>query len=67
MKDRCPTERYAYVGRVFRHEFGHTLGLPDFYDDPTKDHLNAVMNLSLDVEDADSDWLETFYAGHDPH
>ena len=26
------------------HEFGHTFGLDDFYDDPTMDHLDAVMN-----------------------
>ena len=32
-----------------------------------RDRLDSVMSKSLNVEDADSAWLETFYGGHDRH
>ena len=50
------------------HEFGQTLGLHDFYDDPTMDHLDAVMddpyaNKTPTAEDIEQ--LKAIYALHD--
>ena len=52
-----------------RHEFGHTLGLPDFYQDETGlDLLKAVMGLnSDDIEDQDIEQLKAIYRLHGQH
>ena len=64
-----PEKFYLYVGRVMRHEFGHTLGLPDFYQDETGlDLLKAVMGLnSDDIEDQDIEQLKAIYRLHGQH
>ncbi len=49
------------------HEFGHTLGLHDFYDDKKMDHSNPVMNTSYEISDEDIEQLEAMYFHHDSH
>ena len=61
MPPRC----YVYVDRIMLHEFGHTLGLHDFYNDRTMDHLTAVMNTHSVIDDEDEMQLEAIYAYHD--
>lgn len=66
----CATKdehRYVYVDRIMVHEFGHALGLDDFYADKTMDHLDAVMNGSLEIRDEDMAQLKAIYFHHDPH
>ncbi len=58
---------YFYVDRAALHEFGHTLGLPEFYDDPSTSHLSAVMNNSLTIEDEDLAQLRAIYLLHNAH
>ena len=59
---------YVYVDRVMLHEFGHTLGLPDFYSDTTGlKGLDAVMNTSFEIQDEDIAQLEAIYLLHSPH
>ena len=63
-----PTRLYVYVDRVMLHEFGHTLGLPDFYSDTTGlEGLDAVMNTSNEIQDEDIAQLEAIYLHHSPH
>ena len=67
-----PMRYHAYVDRVMLHEFGHTFGLHDFYDDPTMDHLDAVMNdpyTNKTPTAEDIAQLRAMYALHDssPH
>ena len=35
---------YYYIGWTMTHEFGHTLGIGDFYSSPQFQHLPSVMN-----------------------
>ena len=58
---------YVYVDRIMLHEFGHTLGLHDFYNDRTMDQLDAVMNTSYEIQDEDIAQLEAIYLHHSPH
>ena len=62
-----PKVYYAYIDRVMLHEFGHTLGLDDFYLDNTMDHLDALMNESSTIEDEDLKQLRAIYSRHSPH
>ena len=63
-----PTRKYVYAGRVMLHEFGHTLGLPDFYNDATGlKHLDAIMNMSYVIEDEDIAQLRAIYLLHSSH
>ena len=64
-----PVRRYLYVGRVMRHEFGHTLGLPDFYNNGTGlREFKAIMGLnSDDIEDQDIEQLKAIYLLHGQH
>ena len=58
---------YVWVPRVTVHEFGHALGLPDFYMyDSTKD-FDAVMNNRYHITDIDIDQLRAIYFGHKTH
>ena len=66
--------RYEYVGTVALHEFGHTLGLHDFYDDKTMVDLPSVMgkpdydNLrNIWIEHHDLEQLRAIYLLHSPH
>ncbi len=63
----CTLVRYMDVNSVLLHEFGHTLGLHDFYGDDTMDHLNAVMNRSHTIEDEDKTQLRAIYRDHGRH
>ena len=59
---------YIYVGRVMIHEFGHTLGLPDFPGDTTGlASLPAIMNMSYEIEDEDIEQLKAIYLLHNSH
>ena len=64
-----PKRKYLYVAPVMRHEFGHTLGLPDFYNNETGlSGLKAVMGLtSDDIEDQDIEQLKAIYRLHSQH
>ena len=66
-----PERFYAYVDRVMLHEFGHTLGLPEFYEgaqDDTRMHsLDAVMNKSNAIKAEDRAQLKAIYLLHNPH
>ncbi len=58
--------------KVAVHEFGHTLGLSDFYDDATTglDGLTAVMDSSGNyppIRTEDIKQLDAIYARHQPH
>ena len=65
-----PPSFYWYVGATMIHEFGHTFGLPDFYNDDTtglKD-LPAVMDNEHDhptITTEDIEQLRAIYAVHD--
>ena len=48
-------------------EFGHTLGLHDFYRDVRMDHLNAVMNIGAEITDEDIAQLRAIYLLHRAH
>ena len=64
-----PTRKYVYVDRVMLHELGHTLGLPEFYNDDAtglKDKL-GVMNKSFGILDEDIKQLRAIYLLHNPH
>ena len=77
-----PTLDYVYVGRIMIHEFGHTLGLPDFYADETtglNGFLNgvklpnaamlkdAVMDTGNVINDEDIKQLRAIYLLHTAH
>ena len=65
------TIRFYYVDRVMVHEFGHTLGLPDFYTDEKsglKGLTDAVMHTSrLTIHAEDINQLRAIYFGHTKH
>ena len=63
----CATRYYVHMGRIMLHEFGHTLGLHDSYNDPTMDDLDAVMNTSYEIRDEDIEQLRAIYLLHTPH
>ena len=63
-----PPSYYYYIGATMIHEFGHTLGLPDFYDHPTLMNLPAVMDdphTNMTITDEDLAQLGAIYAVHD--
>ncbi len=64
-----PAKYFRYVKRAMMHELGHTLGLHDFYKDETMNHLVAVMNESMNIEDEDISQLQAIYLLHSrkPH
>ena len=53
------------------HEFGHTLGLPDFYaDTSTLQGQIAIMNehwVAQDIKDEDLEQLKAIYILHTSH
>ena len=66
----CAARYYVYVDRVMLHEFGHTLGLSDFYNDDETgliDLTNAVMYTGFVLTGEDLKQLEAIYLLHDPH
>ena len=76
IKDGDPTpsstaadqEQYAFIDWVMLHEFGHTLGLPDFYaDTSTLQGQIAIMNehwVAQDIKDEDLEQLKAIYILH---
>ena len=65
-------EIYVYVNYIMIHEFGHTLGMPDFYNDDKyglKKVKDAVMNVPSvgRVTDEDLKQLNAIYRYHIAH
>lgn len=60
---------YASATRVVRHEFGHTFGLPDFYQHSATEGLKAtIMHSGPDITDEhDVDQLRAIYYAHNKH
>ena len=66
----CAARYYVYADRIMLHEFGHTLGLSDFYNDDETDLdtlPNAVMHTGFVLTGEDLKQLEAIYLLHDPH
>ena len=64
-------EQYAFIGWVMLHEFGHTLGLPDF-NTTTSTLLGeiAIMNkhwVAQEIKDEDIEQLKAIYIRHTNH
>ena len=63
-----PPSFYYYIGATMIHEFGHTLGLPDFGTDPTLKNWPAVMedtHSNMTITDEDIAQLRAIYAIHE--
>ncbi len=63
-----PNSYHHYIGSILIHEFGHTLGLPDFSADHTLMNLLAVMDnphKNKTITDEDVAQLRAIYAVHD--
>ena len=62
---------YIFIDYIMLHEFGHTLGLPDFYADTTGlKNVVAIMNDSgaaRNVKDEDIEQLRAIYILHTRH
>ena len=62
---------YIFIDWVMLHEFGHTLGLPDFYEDTTGlQNVVAIMNehwVAQDIKDEDLEQLKAIYILHTSH
>ena len=66
----CAARFYVYADRVMLHEFGHTLGLSDFYLDTSTELIglpNAAMHTGFVITGEDLKQLEAIYLLHDPH
>ena len=71
------TVRFIYIRWIMLHEFGHTLGLPDFYSggghtnyDPNLAGETAIMNLPWDatrIRQTDRYQLDAIYRTHTRH
>lgn len=71
--------KYYYIEYLTLHEFGHTLGLPDFYEerdwynnwDHRLESVTAIMNIPHKAEgirpDQDIAHLDALYVRHSPH
>ena len=62
-----PMRYYAYIDRVILHEFGHTLGLPDYYNDASMRDLVAVMDTNNEIMPDDTEQLRAIYHRHNSH
>ena len=62
-----PVIYYTYVGTAMLHEFGHSMGLPNFYTDDSMNDLDAAMNKSDKVEYQDIEQLRAIYILHTSH
>ena len=67
-----PFSAFRCSSRVYvAHEFGHTLGLPDFYEDTTGlQNVVAIMNdhgVAQDIKDEDLEQLKAIYILHTSH
>ena len=68
---------YVFIDYVMLHEFGHTLGLPDFYSGSTSENydsrlslLTAIMNkywVAKEIKDEDIEQLRAIYGLHTKH
>ena len=58
-----------YVDRIMLHEFGHTMGLPNIYEDNTglKRRSHAVMHTGFGMHDEAIMQLRAIYLLHSPH
>lgn len=69
------TYLYLHAGNIALHEFGHTLGAPDFYNDYTTGLMNetpSIMNryfldMNVGIYDTDVDQLWAIYRLHSVH
>ena len=72
------TVKFWYIDYIMLHEFGHTLGLPDFYigggytnHDPNLAGEPAIMNLPWEVgghiQQTDREQLDAIYRTHTRH
>ena len=62
-----PTKYFLYLPPVMLHEFGHTLGLHDFYNDTTMEHLDAIMNGKDQITAENLEQLRAIYFRHSKH
>ncbi len=64
-------EQYAFIDWVMLHEFGHALGLPDFYaNTSTLQGELAIMNdhwVAQEIKDEDIEQLKAIYILHTKH
>ena len=62
---------YIFIDYVMLHEFGHPLGLSDFYDDTTGlKNVTAIMNkhwVAQEIKDEDIEQLKAIYILHTKH
>ena len=64
--------RYYYIGTLLEHEFGHTLGMPDFYKYDSLKNLYSIMaglaeDSPVTIQPLDIEYIEKIFRYHSPH